>query len=125
MSVSFEALAMAGVDFNECGMTVEEWERPEMMTPPYLLAEEEVEENGDYKDHISLKEVPVLFPVLFPSSSKVEESRGKCEGEKKLPVIMSKVKNVNLVKQLSSKKIMIESMLPARILTIEFVLEDI
>ncbi|XP_059623042.1 uncharacterized protein LOC132266206 [Cornus florida] len=41
MSVSLEALAMAGANYVEWGMDIEEWERRE--TPPHLLAEEEEE----------------------------------------------------------------------------------
>ncbi|KAL8109086.1 hypothetical protein AgCh_025254 [Apium graveolens] len=107
MSVSsLEALAMAGVDCNECGMTMEEWEQWEMITPPHLLAEEdEKEESGDHADHLSLHQVD---QVVFQSSSKLEElSRGKCSGRKdQLPIIINKVKKTKLVKQLSSKKML-------------------
>ncbi|OAY33411.1 hypothetical protein MANES_13G093800v8 [Manihot esculenta] len=40
MTVSIEALAMAGMDYLEWGMDVQEWEREEP-PPAYLLAEEE------------------------------------------------------------------------------------
>lgn len=99
MSVSFEALAMAGVDYNECGMSMEEWERSEMTTPPHLLADEDEWEQSEM-----LMSVPL-------SSKMVEENRDKCKGEKKLPLI-TKVKKVNLVKQLSSKTRMIDNILP-------------
>ncbi|XVF15110.1 hypothetical protein REPUB_Repub09cG0121100 [Reevesia pubescens] len=42
MSVSIEALAMAGTDYIEWGMGIEEWEQEELEFPPaYLLADEE------------------------------------------------------------------------------------
>ncbi|KAH0996165.1 hypothetical protein GBA52_020029 [Prunus armeniaca] len=44
MSVSLEALAMAGKDYLSIAMTVEEWERGEL-TPPHLLAEDEEEKD--------------------------------------------------------------------------------
>ena len=46
MSVSMEALAMAGADCYEWGMDVEEWEREdiELEPPPHLLADEEEKE---------------------------------------------------------------------------------
>ncbi|KAK4840141.1 hypothetical protein QYF36_000797 [Acer negundo] len=45
MSISMEALAMAGVDYVEWGMNVEEWEQEDSeLTPPHLLAEEKEEE---------------------------------------------------------------------------------
>ena len=47
MSVSMEALAMAGADCYEWGMDVEEWEREdiELEPPPHLLADEEEKKN--------------------------------------------------------------------------------
>ncbi|ONI02291.1 hypothetical protein PRUPE_6G188600 [Prunus persica] len=44
MSVSLEALAMAGKDYLSIAMTVEEWERLEL-SPPHLLAEDEEEKD--------------------------------------------------------------------------------
>ncbi|KAJ0083019.1 hypothetical protein Patl1_12405 [Pistacia atlantica] len=43
MSVSLEALAMAGTDYAELGMDFEEWEHREDLEPPppHLLADEE------------------------------------------------------------------------------------
>ncbi|KAF3439329.1 hypothetical protein FNV43_RR17606 [Rhamnella rubrinervis] len=47
MSVSLEALAMAGVDYHEAGICIEEWEAEDLEeTPAHLLAEEEEEEEG-------------------------------------------------------------------------------
>uniref|UniRef100_A0A5B7BHW5 Uncharacterized protein n=1 Tax=Davidia involucrata TaxID=16924 RepID=A0A5B7BHW5_DAVIN len=43
MSISIEALAMAGANYLESGMEIEEWERRDLETPPYLLAEAEDE----------------------------------------------------------------------------------
>ena len=52
MSVSLEALAMAGASDVEFAMDIEEWERKdlEQYPPPHLLAQEEEEErnNGVY-----------------------------------------------------------------------------
>ncbi|KAA3457385.1 protein SENSITIVE TO PROTON RHIZOTOXICITY 1 [Gossypium australe] len=46
MTVSIEALAMAGVDYNEWGLDIEKWEGDDesQCPPPYLLAEENEEE---------------------------------------------------------------------------------
>ena len=44
MSVSIEALAMAGVDYLEWGMDIEEWERDDEVSPPHLLADDGEEE---------------------------------------------------------------------------------
>lgn len=44
MAVSLEALAMTGADYVECGMTIEEWERLDVETPPHLLADDVEEE---------------------------------------------------------------------------------
>ncbi|MBA0851151.1 hypothetical protein Goshw_014322 [Gossypium schwendimanii] len=46
MSVSIEALAMAGVDYNEWGLDIEKWEDDDdsQCPPPHLLAEENEEE---------------------------------------------------------------------------------
>ncbi|KAL1833600.1 hypothetical protein ACET3Z_003251 [Daucus carota] len=101
--VEFEALAMAGMDYEECGMTMEEWELSESTTPPHLLADEEdKEESGD---HTNLQQVEVPLALCL----KVEDlSRAKCNLRKdKLPIIISKVKKAKLVlKQLSSKNTM-------------------
>ena len=41
MAVSIEALAMAGIDYIEWGMDVDEWERFDVEpTPPHLLADD-------------------------------------------------------------------------------------
>ncbi|KAK2655699.1 hypothetical protein Ddye_008751 [Dipteronia dyeriana] len=49
MSMSMEALAMAGVDYVEWGLHVEEWEREDSeLPPPHLLAEEEEEEQQQH-----------------------------------------------------------------------------
>ncbi|OMO56122.1 hypothetical protein CCACVL1_26748 [Corchorus capsularis] len=48
MGVSLEALAMAGVDYIEWGLDVEEWERLNEQTPPHLLADEEEEEEEEF-----------------------------------------------------------------------------
>ncbi|ESR41452.1 hypothetical protein CICLE_v10027310mg [Citrus x clementina] len=56
MSVSVEALAMAGADYHESGIDVEEWEREdiELEPPPHLLAnEEEKEEYLSVASHFS------------------------------------------------------------------------
>ncbi|KAH7565693.1 hypothetical protein JRO89_XS08G0001600 [Xanthoceras sorbifolium] len=49
MSISIEALAMAGVEYVEWGMDVEEWEREDSDAPPppHLLAEEEEGDDDD------------------------------------------------------------------------------
>ena len=44
MSVSIEALVMAGVDYLEWGMDIEEWERDDEVSPPHLLADDGEEE---------------------------------------------------------------------------------
>ncbi|OMO73101.1 Tetratricopeptide-like helical [Corchorus olitorius] len=50
MSVSIEALAMAGTDYVEWGMEIEEWENGELLEPPpHLLAEETQEEKNHVK----------------------------------------------------------------------------
>ncbi|KAL8260283.1 hypothetical protein R6Q59_028236 [Mikania micrantha] len=50
MSFSLEALAMAGVDYNEWGMDLEEWERMEMgPPPPHLYADDYEEQEHDHE----------------------------------------------------------------------------
>ncbi|GMI86585.1 hypothetical protein HRI_002327800 [Hibiscus trionum] len=44
MSVSIEALAMAGVDYMEWGIHIEDWEREDELPPPHLLADDDGEE---------------------------------------------------------------------------------
>ncbi|KAG6600647.1 hypothetical protein SDJN03_05880, partial [Cucurbita argyrosperma subsp. sororia] len=68
MSVSLEALAMAGIDSNERAMDAEEWERNEMEKniPPHLLADEDNEE-----DEMSTK-----FPATRCSCCRKDEGVG-------------------------------------------------
>ena len=50
MSVSLEALAMAGVNYLESSMDIEEWQRQDLAPPPpHLLAHEEEEEENYQK----------------------------------------------------------------------------
>lgn len=54
MSIPIEALAMAGVDYIEWGMDIEDWERDDGLPPPHLLADvyEEEEEEEFTKRHV-------------------------------------------------------------------------
>ncbi|CAL9233471.1 unnamed protein product [Arabidopsis halleri] len=47
-----EALAMAGVDYQEWGLSIEEWELQESVVPPHLLADdfEEKEQEEELRD---------------------------------------------------------------------------
>ncbi|GMP26057.1 hypothetical protein CsSME_00002652 [Camellia sinensis var. sinensis] len=47
MSISFEALAMSGTNYQEFGMDIEEWERHDSEVPSHLYADEGEEEEGD------------------------------------------------------------------------------
>lgn len=49
MSFSIEALAMAGVDYNEWGMDYHEWERIEMGPPPPHLCVDDYEEEHEHE----------------------------------------------------------------------------
>ncbi|KAK8672963.1 hypothetical protein V6N13_111319 [Hibiscus sabdariffa] len=44
MPASIEALAMAGVDYMEWGMDIEEWECDDEVPPPHLLADYDEDE---------------------------------------------------------------------------------
>ncbi|KAK8652817.1 hypothetical protein V6N13_126840 [Hibiscus sabdariffa] len=48
MSVSIEALAMAGVDYKDWGMYIEEWERDDELPAPHLLADADGEEEEEF-----------------------------------------------------------------------------
>ncbi|PON90942.1 hypothetical protein TorRG33x02_133480 [Trema orientale] len=55
--MSIEALAMAGVDYAEAGIHIEEWEQKPPATPLYLLADDdqqnfELLEKKKKRDHI-------------------------------------------------------------------------
>ncbi|CAI9271945.1 unnamed protein product [Lactuca saligna] len=63
MSISFEALAMAGIDYNEWGMDFEEWERPEMRPPPpHLYADDYEEHEHELEEDDRVKEVAMKQP---------------------------------------------------------------
>lgn len=48
MTVPIEALAMAGIDYNEWGLDIEKWEDDDSeWPPPHLLAEQEEEEEPE------------------------------------------------------------------------------
>ncbi|KAF2293036.1 hypothetical protein GH714_035567 [Hevea brasiliensis] len=60
MTVSIEALAMAGMDYLEWGMDVQEWEREEP-PPPHLLAEEEKEEEVAWNLNVACKPLQAQY----------------------------------------------------------------
>uniref|UniRef100_A0A0A0KWE7 Uncharacterized protein n=1 Tax=Cucumis sativus TaxID=3659 RepID=A0A0A0KWE7_CUCSA len=73
MSVSLEALAMAGIDSNEWAMDAEEWERNEIdVVPPHLLADEEDDEDGD--EHVTTS---TISNYCFPVDGSFEGWRGR------------------------------------------------
>lgn len=47
---SMEALAMAGVDYQEWGLSIEEWELQESVVPPHLLADDFEDEEEEEED---------------------------------------------------------------------------
>ncbi|XP_050207283.1 uncharacterized protein LOC126656722 [Mercurialis annua] len=69
MSVSFEALAMAGVDHLEWGMDFDEWERNELDEPPpphLLLDDEDDEITKDFqKEVMQIRNVEKHIPQWF------------------------------------------------------------
>lgn len=56
--VSFEALAMAGVDYHSIAVTVEGWENGdlELSTPPHLLREDEDGGEEEEEEEVEKKE---------------------------------------------------------------------
>lgn len=48
---SIEALAMAGVDYQEWGLSIEELELQESVVPPHLLADDFEDEEEEEEDH--------------------------------------------------------------------------
>ncbi|XVF15215.1 hypothetical protein REPUB_Repub09cG0131500 [Reevesia pubescens] len=71
MSVSIEALAMAGTDYIEWGMGIEEWEQELEFPPAYLLADEEEGEEeiivrSTSTSHFDLQsQIKVLMIILL------------------------------------------------------------
>ncbi|KAJ0260483.1 Uncharacterized protein HA466_0066790 [Hirschfeldia incana] len=68
-----EALAMAGADYQECGLSIEEWEFEESVIPPHLLAddsEKDEEEDHQNEDDRVFDSVEVKQPLTcdIPSS---------------------------------------------------------
>ncbi|KAK9713464.1 hypothetical protein RND81_06G029000 [Saponaria officinalis] len=80
MSVSLEALGMAGEDYVNFGMKMEEWERVEVEeTPDYLMAYEDEDEQKEpwFLTRISNANDGVNDDVI-------DEDCGKCEGFRRL-----------------------------------------
>ncbi|MBA0694235.1 hypothetical protein Goari_004551, partial [Gossypium aridum] len=50
MSLSIEAIAMAGVDYVEWGLDIEEWERDDELPPPHLLAHNNEKEEEEFME---------------------------------------------------------------------------
>ncbi|XP_010472221.1 PREDICTED: uncharacterized protein LOC104751873 [Camelina sativa] len=48
---SMDALAMAGVEYQEWGLSIEEWELQESVVPPHLLADDSDEEEEDHRNN--------------------------------------------------------------------------
>ncbi|XP_010419265.1 PREDICTED: uncharacterized protein LOC104704969 [Camelina sativa] len=46
-----DALAMAGVEYQEWGLSIEEWELQESVVPPHLLADDSDEEEEDHRNN--------------------------------------------------------------------------
>ncbi|KAJ0854091.1 hypothetical protein HanRHA438_Chr14g0658721 [Helianthus annuus] len=69
MSVSIEALAMAGTDHVNWGMDFEEWERMDIEPPPpHLYAEQfddyEEREREEDKEVAKVKTIPSLYELF-------------------------------------------------------------
>ncbi|GJZ32981.1 hypothetical protein Tco_0578417 [Tanacetum coccineum] len=61
MSISNEALAMAGVDYNEWGMDIEEYERREMEPPPpHLWVDDYIEHENEGEDDVKDEEALMM-----------------------------------------------------------------
>ncbi|KAI3794528.1 hypothetical protein L1987_37160 [Smallanthus sonchifolius] len=72
MSVSIEALAMAGVDYNEWGMDFEEWERMEMgPPPPHLYAD-------DYDQEHELERDEEVFMMMKKDATELKKPVDRC-----------------------------------------------
>ncbi|CAK9325055.1 unnamed protein product [Citrullus colocynthis] len=77
MSVSLEALAMAGIDSNEWAMDAQEWERNETeidVVPPHLLANEDDNDDDDDENVMS-----IMSNYRFPMAG-FFGSRGRKDG---------------------------------------------
>lgn len=71
MSVSMEALAMAGADYLEYGKDIEEWEHEDLEpTPPHLLADDDDDEEEDVRAKFQYG-----FPSLHFSQDLLKPSR--------------------------------------------------
>ncbi|KAL9689786.1 hypothetical protein QQ045_010176 [Rhodiola kirilowii] len=67
MTVSLEALAMAGVDWAEYGKSIEEWEQEDldMQTPAHLLAEDDDDdEEQEQEEGLGLPDADGLTAVV-------------------------------------------------------------
>ncbi|XVE83127.1 hypothetical protein DITRI_Ditri16bG0062400 [Diplodiscus trichospermus] len=74
MMVPIEALAMAGVDYNEWGLDIEKWEDDNSERPPqHLLADEEEEEPERFTEHGT--EISDACSLTHPS----EDFDGNCD----------------------------------------------
>ncbi|GKE71212.1 hypothetical protein Tco_1529284 [Tanacetum coccineum] len=61
MSFSIEALALAGVDYNERGMDIEEYERREMEPPPpHLWVNDYIEHENEGEDDVKDEEALMM-----------------------------------------------------------------
>ncbi|XVF61587.1 hypothetical protein PTKIN_Ptkin08bG0141900 [Pterospermum kingtungense] len=84
MSVSIEALAMAGTDYVDWGMDIEEWELD--FPPAYLLADEEgaaegpsyivkTIKSGSSISHFHLQSQIILLIVIFLGVISISEKK--------------------------------------------------
>ncbi|KAK5785295.1 uncharacterized protein LOC128283873 [Gossypium arboreum] len=76
MSLSIEALAMAGVDYVEWGLDIEEWEREDELPPPHLLADDNEKEEEEFmKRHASTRQgFSAFINNTSPPSYNLEDS---------------------------------------------------
>nr|DAD21957.1 TPA_asm: hypothetical protein HUJ06_023420 [Nelumbo nucifera] len=106
MSVSIEALAMAGVDYMECGIDLDEWERREFEPPPpYLLAEDAYRKTEFYgspitRSLVNARKKPSSFSLFRKEAYSTANGKGDgldsigCHQNVGLPRIMDKRKKM-------------------------------
>ncbi|KAJ7956805.1 protein SENSITIVE TO PROTON RHIZOTOXICITY 1-like isoform X1 [Quillaja saponaria] len=101
MSVSLEALAMAGTSYVECAIDVEEWERMDFQQnpPPHLLLEEEEEDN--YGEGGFSRNYKYGLPISVPPMSSMRHHVEEAESEDRRVTCTSDHPNVGLCKTMS------------------------
>ncbi|CAA7019836.1 unnamed protein product [Microthlaspi erraticum] len=98
MMVSMEALAMAGSDYQEWGLSIDEWGLQESVVPPHLLADDFQEEDHPEDDD----RVPDGVAVIPDVTCDILASLGKFIEQSMSHIVVVHLKHLKFLRLLEN-----------------------